>query len=106
MELEVWEAMLAEEQVHDLHSFDGQDLSAELDKLHVCMVRVEVECTTEAGKLSKLFMKMSNVLVDLGTQPIRDIPQLLKTTQEVLVATSLIMEHLREEHASDAGPWD
>jgi hypothetical protein len=39
-------------------------------------------------------MEVSNTLVDLGMLPIRDIPQLLKSTQEVLATTGLILEHL------------
>jgi hypothetical protein len=38
--------------------------------------------------------------------PIWDILQLLKSAQEVLAMTGLILEHLREVQASNAGPWD
>jgi hypothetical protein len=41
-----------------------------------------------------LVMGISNALVDLGMLPIRDIPELLKTAQEVLVVAGLILEHL------------
>jgi hypothetical protein len=34
-------------------------------------------------------MEISNALVDLGMLPVWDIPQLLKSTQEVLVAAGL-----------------
>jgi hypothetical protein len=41
------EAKLAEEQAHDLHSFDGRDLPAELEELHVRVAGVEGEHATE-----------------------------------------------------------
>jgi hypothetical protein len=43
-----------------LHSFDGQDMSAKLEGLCVCMGGVEDDRTTEAGELSMLVMKISN----------------------------------------------
>jgi hypothetical protein len=104
--LEVQEAKLAEEQACGLHSFDERDLSAELEKLHMCVVRVEDECAIKTGELSTLFMEASNTLVDLGMLPIRDIPQLPKTAHEVMVAVGLILERMREGHASSTGPWD
>jgi hypothetical protein len=72
----------------------------------VLVARVEDECTVEAGELSQLVMEISDALVDLGMFPIRDIPWHPKTTQGVLVVVGLILELLREEHASDVGPWD
>jgi hypothetical protein len=47
---------------------------------------------------------ISNALVDLEALPIRNIPQLPKMTLEALVEAGLILECLREEHTSDAGP--
>jgi hypothetical protein len=55
--------------------------------------------------VSQLVMGISNALVDLGVFPIQDIPRCPKSAQEVLAAAGLILECLREEHASDAGPW-
>jgi hypothetical protein len=55
----------------------------ELEELHVCVARVEDECAAKAGKLSKLAMEISNALVDLGTLPIRDIPQVSKKAHEI-----------------------
>jgi hypothetical protein len=52
MDLERWEVKLAEEQARDLHSFDGQDLSVDLEELRVCMTGVQDECTVEAVELS------------------------------------------------------
>jgi hypothetical protein len=37
-------------------------------------------------------MEISNVLIDLGMLPIRDIPQLPKTAQEVLATVGLTLE--------------
>jgi hypothetical protein len=49
---------------------------------------------------------ISNILVDLGLLPIQDIPQLPKSTREVLPAASLILECLQEALAFSTGPWD
>jgi hypothetical protein len=51
-------------------------------------------------------MGISSTLVDLGMLPIEDIPQLPKSTQEVLTAAGLILEQQREVQAFRAGPWD
>jgi hypothetical protein len=85
---------LAEEQACGLHSFDGRDLSVELEELCSHVARVEDERDAEARKLLKLIVEISNALVDLGMLPIQDIPQLLKLTQEILVAAGLILECL------------
>jgi hypothetical protein len=50
-------------------------------------------------------MEISDALIDLGVFPIRDVPLLLKLAHEVFASTGLILEHLREEHASSASPW-
>jgi hypothetical protein len=104
MDMEVWEVKLAKEQVHCLHSFDGRDLPTELEDVHARVARVEDECIVEARELSRLVMEISNALVDLGMLSIWDIPQLPRMAQEVLVVASLILECLREEHASGVGP--
>jgi hypothetical protein len=49
-------------------------------------------------------MEISNTLVDLGVIPTRGIPQLLKSSQQVFTAAGLILERMREEHASGTGP--
>jgi hypothetical protein len=41
MDLEVRETELAEKQACDLHSYDRQDLSAELEELRACVVGIE-----------------------------------------------------------------
>jgi hypothetical protein len=83
----------------------GWDLSAGFEELRLHMVEIEDERAIEAVRLSRLVMEISDALIDLGVFPIRDIPLLLRSAQEVLVSADLILEHLREEHASDAGPW-
>jgi hypothetical protein len=44
--------MLAEEQVRDLHLYDGRDLSVELEGICACMDMIGGECAVEARKLS------------------------------------------------------
>jgi hypothetical protein len=41
MSLERQEEKLVEEQARGLYSFDGRDLSVELEELHECVTRVE-----------------------------------------------------------------
>jgi hypothetical protein len=94
MDLEVREAKLVEEQARGLHPFDGRDLLAEPEQLHARVAKVEDERATGVGKVLTLVVRISNALVDLGTLPIRDIPQLPKTTREVLAAVGLILERL------------
>jgi hypothetical protein len=65
-----------------------------MEELHVRVAGVKDERATEAGELSQLIMEISSALVNLGTLPIRDIPQLSKMAQEVSVAASLILERL------------
>jgi thioester reductase-like protein len=106
MDPEVWEVILAEELEHDLHPTDGWDLSAELDKAHVRVDRIDGGCATEAEQLSQWVMRISNVLVNLGLLPIQDTPQLPKSAQKVMSAVDLVMKHLQEALASDIDPWD
>jgi hypothetical protein len=95
-DLEQWEEKLAEEQARGLYSFDGGDLSEELEELHECMVGVESERTTEAVQLSWSVMEISDALVNLGVFPIRDIPEHPKLAKDVLTVAGLILEHLQE----------
>jgi hypothetical protein len=60
-DLDVQEAILAEELACGLHPPDGRDLTAELEEIHVCMDRIN-----EAGRLSKLAVEISHSFVDLG----------------------------------------
>jgi hypothetical protein len=50
--LERREERLTEEQAQGLYSFDGRDLSVELEELHKRMARIESERATEAVQLS------------------------------------------------------
>jgi hypothetical protein len=102
----VQEVILAEELECGLHPPNGQDLLAELDKAPVHVNRRDGECTYEAERLSQQVMRISNVLVDLGVLPVQNIPQLLKSAQEVLPAVNLLLQCLHEALASDTGPWD
>jgi hypothetical protein len=72
--LERWEEKLMEEQAHDLHSFNGQDLSAGLEELCLRMAGIEDECAAEAVRLSQLVMDIFDALVDIGVLPVWDIP--------------------------------
>jgi hypothetical protein len=85
---------LAEEQARGLYSFDGRDLSVELEELHGHVARLESERAAEAVQLSQSIMEISDALVNLGMFPIRDIPADLKSAQDVLTTASLILEHL------------
>jgi hypothetical protein len=77
----------------------------ELEELRERMAGVENEFATEAMQLSWSVMEISDALVDLGVFPIRDIPLQPRSAQDVMTVVSLILECLREEHASSAGPW-
>jgi hypothetical protein len=74
VDLERREVKLTEEQARGLYSFDGRDLSVELEELHERVAGVENKCAAEAVQLSWSVMEISNALVDLGMFPIRDIP--------------------------------
>jgi hypothetical protein len=70
MDLEVRVAKLAEEQACGLHSFDGWDLSVELEEHRTDVAGVKDEHTTEAGGFSMLVVEASNALFDLKILPI------------------------------------
>jgi hypothetical protein len=69
MDLEVREALLAEELEHGLQPPDGLDLSSELNKACAHVDRINGERATEAELLSRLVVRISRVLVDLGMPP-------------------------------------
>jgi hypothetical protein len=99
------EEKLAEEQARGLYSFNGRDLSVELEELHERVARVENEHATKAVQLSWPVMKISDALVDLGVFPIWDIPVQQRSAQDVLMMASLVLEHIQDEHASGVSPW-
>jgi hypothetical protein len=47
-------------------------------------------------------MEISDALVDLGMLPIWDIPSPSRSAQDVLMAGSLVLKQLQEEHTSVA----
>jgi hypothetical protein len=76
----------------------------ELEELRECGATVENEHATEAVQLLLSVMEISDAVVDLGVFLIWDIPPQPRSAQDVLMAASLVLEHLREEHASGTGP--
>jgi hypothetical protein len=106
MDLELREVILLEELERGLHPPDGRDLSAELDKTHARVDRIDSEYAAEDEQLSWWVMRISGILVNLGMLSIQDIPQLSKSAREVLSAIDLVLKCLQEALASGAGLWD
>jgi hypothetical protein len=77
----------------------------ELEELHECMARIECKCATDVMQLSWSVVEISNALADLSMFPIRDSPAHLESAQDVPTAANIILEHLWEEDAPDAGPY-
>jgi hypothetical protein len=73
-DLERREEKLVEEQEGGLYSFNGRDLSVELEELRERMARVENEHAVEGVQLSWSVMEIFDALVDKGMFPIQDIP--------------------------------
>jgi hypothetical protein len=103
MDLERLEGELAEDQARGLYSFDGRDLSAEVEKLRKRVVGVEDEQAIEVEQLSWSVREISDALVDLNVLPIRDIPSQPRSAKDVLAVFILVLERLWEEHASGFG---
>jgi hypothetical protein len=78
----------------------------ELEEIHAHVDGITHECTAKVEQLVQLVVGISNALVELGMLPVQDIPQLPKSAQKNLTVASLLLEHLWEVQASDAGPWD
>jgi hypothetical protein len=97
----VWETIKAEELERGMYRTDEPDLSAELDKARVRVDRIDNEHAVEVKQLSQWVMRISSIMFDLGLLPIQDIPQLLKSAQEVLLVVD-ILKRLQEVLASDA----
>jgi hypothetical protein len=76
----------------------------ELSKACACVDMINGERAADAERLSRQVMRISHVLVDLGMLPIHDVPQLLKSAQEVLLMVYLILKCLQEALASGVGP--
>jgi hypothetical protein len=69
-DLEVREAILAEELEHGLHPTEGWDLSMEQDKARVSVDKIDGERAAEAEQLSQQVERIYNVLVDLCMLPV------------------------------------
>jgi hypothetical protein len=89
---------LEEDHPQGLHSFNGRDLLTELEERHECVVGVENERVAEAVTLSRSVMGISYSLVNLGAFPIQDIPERLKSAQDVLTAVGLVLERIYERN--------
>jgi hypothetical protein len=63
--------------------------------------RIDNEHAVEVKQLSQWVVRISNIMFDLGLLPIQDIPQLLKSAQEVLLVVD-ILKRLQEVLASGA----
>jgi hypothetical protein len=94
MDLQRQEEKLAEEQARVLSSFDGGDISAEVEELHGCVAGIQSERAIEVVQLSRSIMEIFDALIDLGTFSIRDIPAQPELAQDVLTAAILILECL------------
>jgi hypothetical protein len=97
----VWETIKAEELERGMYRTDEPDLSAELDKARVRVDRIDNEHAVEVKQLSQWVVRISIIMFDLGLLPIQDIPQLLKSAQEVLLVVD-ILKRLQEVLASGA----
>jgi hypothetical protein len=70
---------LAGELARGLYSFNGRDLSVELEVIHEHMATFENEHAAEAVQLSQSVTEISDALIDLGVFPIWDILAHLKS---------------------------
>jgi hypothetical protein len=73
-DLEVWEAILAEELGRGLHPPNEQDPSVELDKVRAHVDQIADDRAAEAEWLSRQVTQVAGVLIDLGLLPIEHIP--------------------------------
>jgi hypothetical protein len=67
------------------------------------VVGVEDDWVIEAELLSLLVRGNSDALVKLNVLPTQGIPPQPQSAKDVLVAFGLVLERLREEHASSFG---
>jgi hypothetical protein len=68
--------------------------------------RISDERVAEVRQLSQLVVGISDVLIDWGMLPFQDIPQVLKSAREVLLAADLVLKCLQGTLACRTGPWD
>jgi hypothetical protein len=67
---------------------------AELEETHVRVDEINDEHAIKARQLSQLVVQISNALLDQGMLPVQDIPQLSKSTREILTGAGLILKRL------------
>jgi hypothetical protein len=60
----------------------------------LCIAGIKDEHATEVVRLSQLVIKISDALINLGVFPIREIPRLPNSAQQILASYGLILEHL------------
>jgi hypothetical protein len=75
----------------------------ELEKLHERVAIVKDDRAIEAELLSWSVRGNSDALVDLNVLPIQGIPLQPRSAKDLLATFGLILEWLREEHASGFG---
>jgi hypothetical protein len=75
-------------------------MSLELEGLREHVARVEDDHADEGKQLSRSIREIFDALVDLNVLPIQDIPLQPWSAKDVLAAFGLVLERLREEHAS------
>jgi hypothetical protein len=69
----------------------------ELGKLHEHVAEAEDDHVVETEQLSRSIMEISDTPVDVNVLPIRDVPLHPRSTKDVLMAFSLVLERLWEE---------
>jgi hypothetical protein len=106
MDLEVREAIMAEELERGLRRSDGHDLPTELYKVRTRANKIASDRATEAEQLSRNLVWVADILIDLGLPPIEDIPHLPKTIWDALAMIALALECLQGALDSGASPWD
>jgi hypothetical protein len=106
MDLEMCEAILAEELECGLHPLDGHDLPMELGESRAWVDGIDDDRVVEAGQLSRQLMRVASVLIDLGLLPIEQITQLSKANQDVLLVVAFVLKRLQEALNSGTGLWD
>jgi hypothetical protein len=79
------------------------DPPPELEKLREHVAGVKDERAVEAKLLSWSVRDISGALVDLNVLPIQGIPLQSRSAKDILAEFGLILERLREEHASGFG---
>jgi hypothetical protein len=77
-----------------------ENLSSKLERLREHMAGVEDDRAVKGEQQSWSIKETSDALVDLNVLPIQDIPSQPRSAKDVLAVFGLILERLREDHAS------